>query len=85
MNLLGQRLPLDTPLGRAMAAVRQTLAWVATYFGPIPPGPDVPDLCRLRHLVPVDEGIGHRHHPDRADVAGPGNRHHLAGRLPAGG
>ncbi|KPF47001.1 hypothetical protein IP87_01390 [beta proteobacterium AAP121] len=31
MNLLGQRLPLDTPLGRAMAAVRHTLAWVAFF------------------------------------------------------
>lgn len=31
MNLLGQRLPLDTPLGRAMAAVRSTLVWVAFF------------------------------------------------------
>ncbi|MFG6439487.1 type I secretion system permease/ATPase [Roseateles sp. LKC17W] len=31
MNLLGQRLPLVTPLGRAMAAVRSTLGWVAFF------------------------------------------------------
>ena len=31
MKLLGPRLPLDTPLGRAMVAVRNTLAWVAFF------------------------------------------------------